>query len=260
MSRDFELLQRVEQARNGVDSRHSSIDGDPGRINGYGARIDIAQVEVSPFTSPTALLDPAIRSQLSKLVLATFLSGATARVAMFTGVEAQVGAKWITGCVGEVLASAVKDRVCIIDADLALPSIHRYFSIPNECGLAALLWEASPVTHATRRIGENLWILPTGIRAGAAELTPAIWKACIKELLLHFDYIVISAPDCERYAGIAVIGAAADGAVMVLDANSTKRVTARNAKCALDAAQIKIIGSVLNNRSLPIPDFVYARL
>jgi Mrp family chromosome partitioning ATPase len=52
----------------------------------------------------------------------------------------------------------------------------------------------------------------------------------------------------------------ADGVVLVLEANSTRRVTAKKAKQALEAANVRILGTVLNNRTFPIPEGLYRRL
>src|ERR1700722_19941683 len=115
MSRDFELLQRVEQERS--RSSHSTdpfreafraVDVEPG--------IDQEQPETA--TQLSAHLASSVRNELTKLVLRTFLSTPALKVVMFTGVEAGEGAKWIAACPADVLANAIRGRVCLLDADL----------------------------------------------------------------------------------------------------------------------------------------------
>jgi protein-tyrosine kinase len=48
--------------------------------------------------------------------------------------------------------------------------------------------------------------------------------------------------------------------VLVLEANSTRRVAARKAKQALEAANVRVLGTVLNNRTFPIPEKIYRLL
>ena len=52
----------------------------------------------------------------------------------------------------------------------------------------------------------------------------------------------------------------ADAAILVIEANSTRRLTARKAKESLDAAGVRVLGTVLHNRSFPIPGWVYRNL
>jgi Mrp family chromosome partitioning ATPase len=48
--------------------------------------------------------------------------------------------------------------------------------------------------------------------------------------------------------------------VIVLEANSTRKEAALTVMENLRAAQIKILGAVLNKRTFPIPELIYQRL
>jgi Mrp family chromosome partitioning ATPase len=48
--------------------------------------------------------------------------------------------------------------------------------------------------------------------------------------------------------------------VLVLKANSTRKDRARNAVRDLQAAKVKVLGAVLNQRTFPIPDKLYNKL
>jgi Mrp family chromosome partitioning ATPase len=62
------------------------------------------------------------------------------------------------------------------------------------------------------------------------------------------------------YSDGVALGQLADGVVLVLEANSTRREAAAKVTENLRAAQIKILGAVLNKRTFPIPGFLYHRL
>jgi Mrp family chromosome partitioning ATPase len=47
---------------------------------------------------------------------------------------------------------------------------------------------------------------------------------------------------------------------MVLEANSTRRITARKAKKTLEDGNVRVLGTVLNNRTFPIPEKIYRLL
>jgi len=51
-----------------------------------------------------------------------------------------------------------------------------------------------------------------------------------------------------------------DGVVLILEADRTRRDTARRIKESLAVANAKVLGVVLNNRSYPIPEPLYSRL
>lgn len=259
MSRDFELLQRLEKERSRSSHLHDSAGRSVRLIKQNGAP-EIVQEQTFAVTQPGAHLEPSVRNEFTKLVLRTFLSTPAVRIAMFTGVEAKEGAKWVAACTADVLSNATRGRVCLLDADLTFPTLHRVYSISNQNGLAAVLEGLCSVSSATKRAGENLWIVPAGIWPANSQMTAAIFHETIVDLLDKFEYVLISAPDYDQYAELGVIGAATEGAVLVLDARTTRRVEAQRAKAALEMAKIPILGSVLNNRSFPIPDFLYSRI
>jgi len=45
-----------------------------------------------------------------------------------------------------------------------------------------------------------------------------------------------------------------------LQANTTRRETARKVKQEMEAASVRLLGAVLNERTFPIPESIYSRL
>ena len=72
--------------------------------------------------------------------------------------------------------------------------------------------------------------------------------------------ILIDAPPINTYVDAALLGRMADGLVMIVQANHTRREAAQRAKEILDAAGVRVLGAVLNKRTFPIPEFLYRRL
>jgi Mrp family chromosome partitioning ATPase len=85
-------------------------------------------------------------------------------------------------------------------------------------------------------------------------------KTRITELRKEFDYVLIDSAPLNTYADGVVLGQLADGLVLVLEANSTRREAAVKVAENLRAAQVRILGAVLNKRTFPIPESVYDRL
>lgn len=76
----------------------------------------------------------------------------------------------------------------------------------------------------------------------------------------HTDYVLIDAAGLNVSNDAATLAAAADGVVLVLKANSSRRETVRKTVHELQAAKISVLGAVLNQRTFPIPESVYKRL
>jgi Mrp family chromosome partitioning ATPase len=47
---------------------------------------------------------------------------------------------------------------------------------------------------------------------------------------------------------------------VVLQANATRRETARKLKLDMQSSNVRLLGAVLNDRTFPIPDSIYSRL
>jgi Mrp family chromosome partitioning ATPase len=58
----------------------------------------------------------------------------------------------------------------------------------------------------------------------------------------------------------AFLGRFTNGAVLIVEANSTSRESADRAKQAFVNAQVRLLGAILNNGTTPIPQALYSRL
>jgi Mrp family chromosome partitioning ATPase len=79
----------------------------------------------------------------------------------------------------------------------------------------------------------------------------------VAELRSRFDYVLIEAPANSTISSSVILGQLADGAVVVVEANETRREVVRNAVDELSAANVRVLGAVLNNRRFPIPEKLY---
>ncbi len=80
------------------------------------------------------------------------------------------------------------------------------------------------------------------------------------ELRSHFDYVLVDAPPLSASNDAIALGAASDGVVIVLKAHASRRETARKAVEDLKAANVRVLGAVLNQRTFPVPDGLYSKL
>jgi Mrp family chromosome partitioning ATPase len=215
-----------------------------------------------------ALTDGALRvdEEMYKLVHRVFIGNGSAppKLIVFTGVESGCGCTWVCARAGEALASAVEVPVCMVDADQLSPGLHRYFGIDDSAELKNdTVTSGSLRKQLTEIRGKNMWLMSCGDpqpNRHNGMLGLEKYKARLSELCSEFDYVLVDAPALSRSAQALRLGKMADGVILVVAANSTRRESARRAKESLQSAGVNVLGAVLNRRTYPIPEALYKHL
>ncbi len=204
--------------------------------------------------------------EILKLIARLFLLGGSSapHVVVFCPVDHNACSSVICAQVGELLAGQVEDKICLINGDPVSPALDHYFGesfadshenpATTHCG-------AKNGAHLIR--GNNLWLLSGDLRPPVSDSVPASpvhLKERLSELTAQFKYVLFNAPPVNELAEALVLGRIADGVVLVIAANSTRRAAALKARQDLDALNIRILGAVLTQRAYPIPEALYRRL
>jgi Mrp family chromosome partitioning ATPase len=252
MSRNFELMQRVGRGF-AVPSipqpvRMSSKLHE--KAHQIGTRLDFGQVA---------------REEASRLVQRIFLSSdpKAPRAVLFAGIDEGVGCSQICLLVAETLRSTVSGSICLVEANLRSPSLPGMLGTTNHHGLTDAILQEGPIRcFASPLEIDNVWFLSCGSLSPDSPnfLNSDRLKARFEELRAEFDYLLVDAPSLNRYADATALGRLTDGLVLVLEANSTRKEAALMVMEGLRAAQIKVLGAVLNKRTFPIPESLYRRL
>jgi polysaccharide biosynthesis transport protein len=185
------------------------------------------------------------------------------RVVVFCGVGQTDGAGGICARAGQILADQTGSPVCVVEGDFHSPSLHQYLGVENSRGLTDALLESGPIQDFVQCVPKsNLSVLPGGCRSRELQ-TP--WKSDrlrsrIAELRREFSYVLLYSPQASQHVGGMLLGQIADGVILILESMVTRRETARTAKENLAAANVKILGAVLNNHAFSIPETLYRRL
>jgi protein-tyrosine kinase len=80
------------------------------------------------------------------------------------------------------------------------------------------------------------------------------------ELLTCFDYLLVDTSPAGTHGDATLLGTLVDGIVLVVEADATRREAARRTVESLRAMKASILGAVLTNRTLPIPEAIYRKL
>jgi Mrp family chromosome partitioning ATPase len=125
-----------------------------------------------------------------------------------------------------------------------------------------MLLQSGPARRFAQQLPDNLWLLTSGFHTLDPEslLSTDRLKLRLNELSEEFDYVLIDTPPLNEFADAISVGQLADGVVLVLEANVTRRETTQKSKEALESASVNLLGAVLNKRIFPIPQRIYRRL
>jgi capsular exopolysaccharide synthesis family protein len=205
------------------------------------------------------------RDEVMKFVQQVFLMpGAEApRTVVLTATEPGNGCSWICCRAAEILASQVKGPICVVDANLRSPRLHQNFGVENHHGLSDALNSTESIRNFVSQLGrQNLWLLSCGANATKSNslLISDPMRLRLAELRQYFEYVLIDAPALTLGSDGIVLARAAEGVVLVLKANASRREAARKAVQDLQNAGARILGAVLNQRTFPIPQAIYTKL
>jgi hypothetical protein len=108
------------------------------------------------------------------------------------------------------------------------------------------------------RLAERVWQIPVTLLGHEPNEKRGSTCDRLKELRSSFDYFLLSAviSDCEMPSLCNLC----EAAVLVLTANVTRREAAVNAKQQLLRQGVTLLGTVLDQRTMPIPESIYRRL
>lgn len=166
---------------------------------------------------------------------------------VITSSEPGEGKSTTAGNLALSLAEADK-KVILIDCDLRKPSIHKKFKISNKKGLSDVIVEKISITEVAHKYSENLTILTSGkIPPNPAEMLGSNAMISMLEALKKvFDYIVLDTPPVLAVADAQILSTKADGTILVVRAQKTKRASVHNSVDLLKKVNANLIGTVLN--------------
>jgi hypothetical protein len=198
--------------------------------------------------------------QIRSLVRQVFLPGwpKPARQVVFCAIE-DGNVAGICLRVSQVLAAQIPGTVALVEAHLESSQDSDDYGTPVPVFRPGGL---RPLRDAARRVSSHLWRVPREMFLGENEAGLSVeWlPGRLRELRLEFDYTIVHGPPAALCSDAALLGYLSDGVVLVLEANATRRAAAQRAVQMLQATNARLLGSVLSNRTFPIPEGIYRRL
>lgn len=277
MSRNFELLRRVERERPPVpgNAAPSPSLATVSELRASGPVYEpLFEAGAKPERDSTALwegeilgelyvsLSETVRDKLTSLARELFLLPASIVRSVAVGAtEPGTGVSAITIGLAECLSGLSSGRVCVMDMDLEHPKLQAHFRPRSPYGINDVLQGKASLGDALTRVASNLWILPAGGSDGRSMVhsTEGLLEI-LTAVRRETDYLLLHSPPLSDTNAAIAFGKMTDGVILVLEANRTRRDYAQMLKAKLDAAHVRVLGAVFNNRTFPIPEKIYSKL
>jgi|SRR5271165_2873556 len=192
--------------------------------------------------------------QIRGLVRRVFFASGSQPVTqvVFSAAEPHTDVASICDQVGQALALETSAHIAVVGRESRVGEIIR------DRGCA----ERAAIKSWSTQTAVNLWRVPGfGLKErGEESWTGRYWVSRLAELRYEFEYAVIHGPAAGMSSEAALLGQLTDGIILVLGAQSTRKASARKIKETLEAAQSRILGTVLSERRFPVPERIYRRL
>lgn len=195
------------------------------------------------------------REQIRGLIRQVFFSNAIrpARQVVFSALDAETEILEICRSVGEALARETAASVAVVGG------YPRMVSDKNGEQIAEAKNKLMPLQRIGIRMTKNLWLVP-GAAIDSNSMPSNSLNSYLGEVRREFEFSILQAPPAGESDAATAMGQFADGVVLVLSAERTRRVVARQVKNDLEASRVRILGTVLSDRQFPIPEGIYRRL
>ncbi|MDY6226874.1 MAG: CpsD/CapB family tyrosine-protein kinase [Clostridium sp.] len=180
------------------------------------------------------------------------------KVIVITSSEPGEGKSTTAGNLALCMAQGDK-KVILVDCDLRRPSIHKKFKVSNLAGLSDVIIGKSDLSKVMHRYNKNLVLLTSGkIPPNPSEmLSSKSMENLLEKLRENFDYVILDTPPVQAVTDSQILSTKADGTILVVRAERTKKESVNNAINLLKKVNANIIGTVLNGTDLSRNKYQY---
>ncbi len=191
------------------------------------------------------------------------LSAGSRRVIVFLGAVPDEGVTTVAVHFAYLLANVAQKHVLLVDGDMAPGHPSLSDAVAERDGLTELLRLSCSFEDVILGTEEpTLHFLPAGRdRVNRVEaISTGPLAQLFEQLGQRYDYVVVDCAAVLEHPEAPVIGAAADGVVLVVRAHRTRREIAQRVLAELNFSRCRILGTVLNAHKSSLPRFLRERV
>jgi len=219
-------------------------------------RIPITHEEVATALAPRGPIAEQFRSMRNS-ILALNPEGAPRSVVLTSAIRGE-GKSVATINLALAMAEVPGTRVLMVDADLHGPSLEFYLGLPRRQGLVELLRGQCALDRAIRATSvPNVSLLGAGeLPRNPSELIGSErLRTLLAQLKQRFSYILIDTPEALSISDASLLGAIADGIILVVRLGSTPRHFVEQVHNQLETMGGNVLGTCLTAATLVERDY-----
>lgn len=243
MALSFDYLgARIERASEIEEKVGLQVIGQIPRLAGAGQHANVFAEPHNPLAEHFRHLRTSVLYSMDGQKLDTLL---------VTSAEPRQGKTAVASNLAVSLAKTGK-RILLVDADMRVPTVHEFFSMPNDVGLADFLAGKLPFDDVLRRSGfEALSVVTAGPRPD--EPSELLGSMRMSEFLRHAhgvaDLTIIDSPPALTVTDSVILAARVDGVLLVVDRRQ-RLETVRRVKAQLGQVGAHVVGVAFNRADI----------
>jgi capsular exopolysaccharide synthesis family protein len=139
-------------------------------------------------------------------------------------------------------------RVCLVDADLRKPQVHKMLGLRSKIGLSSLLLGENTIEQALQSTGEaNLSVVTAGPQLSNPSefLSGPTCRKIVDDLETAFDVVLFDGPPLLGLADSAIMASQTEAVIFIVGANGTSKAVAQRALDRLKNSRTNLLGAVL---------------
>lgn len=187
----------------------------------------------------------------------------TMKVVLLVGAEKGCGVSTAAANFAASLAQDSGTRVLLVDANVRSPKQLVFSAVDSTEGNASgslerLLSDASAWQHPTG--SSNLFVLGAKCAMPLSVFRSEAFDGFLSKVRDFFNYVVVDAPPLVSHPETLLLSRKADGVILVIESEKTRKQAAIWAKTQIETAGGKLLGVVLNKRRHRVPRWLYKRI
>lgn len=215
-------------------------------------KVPITREELIVATAPSSQQAEQFRALRNSLV-ALNPDGAPRTVVLTSALRGE-GKSVATLNLAFALAEMPGVRVLVVDANLHAPGVEALLGLPRAQGLCELLAGRLPLDQAVRPtvIGGVSFIGPGAKPRNPSELLASDrMRTLLRTLKQRYNYVLIDTPEATTTSDATLLGAMADGVVVVVRLGATPKSYVEQTCRTLESLGANLLGTCLTGANVP---------
>lgn len=149
-------------------------------------------------------------------------------------------------------ASALDEKIVLVDADLRKPTVHDRVGVPRAPGLSSVL-QGGDLTGALAKVQDNGYLRVLASGAPVQDPSGILGARSFRHVLdalRAVRLVIVDTPPTNLFADAMAVASQCDATIFVLDVKTSRQRAVRQALEALDRAGANLIGVVLNRATV----------